>query len=256
MDMGINLAYLQTKLGFTPKTDAARSWSPISNYIPFQWPLDNPITREPMARHATMCAFNALTAASKATLLDYAILEGNAPGLSSRLSIAIQGMSQLGRYLAGTPPYKALISSNSWGVYNPSTDFPGRYIDNPNHPFNVQVTTLAAAGMDIVFAAGNCGAQCPDSRCGGTNPATPQPIMGASAMESVLTVAGCDTNDQRVGYSSQGPSIAGMYQFKPDVTSYTHFLGSEAFGPGKPDTHRRRARSWPVPSRRCAPGFR
>jgi hypothetical protein len=27
-----------------------------------------------------------------------------------------------------------------------------------------------------------------------------------------------------------------MYQQKPDVTAYTHFLGSEAFGPGTPDS--------------------
>jgi hypothetical protein len=27
-----------------------------------------------------------------------------------------------------------------------------------------------------------------------------------------------------------------MYQYKPDITSYTHFLGSEAFGIGTPDS--------------------
>ncbi|MBM3625886.1 MAG: S8 family peptidase, partial [Alphaproteobacteria bacterium] len=50
------------------------------------------------------------------------------------------------------------------------------------------------------------------------------------------TIAGCDTTDKRVGYSSQGPSIPGMYQEKPDVTAYTHFKGSEAFGVGSPDS--------------------
>jgi subtilisin family serine protease len=60
--------------------------------------------------------------------------------------------------------------------------------------------------------------------------------MGANALSEVLTVAGCDTNDQRVGYSSQGPSISGMHVEKPDLTTYTHFLGSEAFGPGSADS--------------------
>ena len=51
-----------------------------------------------------------------------------------------------------------------------------------------------------------------------------------------MTLGGCDTNDQMVGYSSQGPSIANMFQQKPDVAAYTHFLGSEAFGTGSPDS--------------------
>lgn len=88
------------------------------------------------------------------------------------------------------------------------------------------------SGIDIVFAAGNCGAQCPDNRC----VATTNTITGANAHDDVLTIAGCDTGDQRVGYSSQGPSIAGMPQDKPDVTAYTHFLGSEAFGVNTPDS--------------------
>jgi len=92
---------------------------------------------------------------------------------------------------------------------------------------------LAVSGADIVFAAGNCGAQCADGRCQSRTTGT---IMGASASDSVLTLAGCDTNDQRVGYSSQGPSISGMFQQKPDLTAYTHFVGSEAYGPGSPDS--------------------
>src|SRR5262249_9641189 len=109
----------------------------------------------------------------------------------------------------------------------------GRYIDNPNHPFHVIVGALSRTGADITFAAGNCGAQCPDGRCQGN---VTHAIMGASTYEEVLTLAGCDINDQRVGYSSQGPSIPLMFQQKPDVTAYTHFLGTEAFGPNTPDS--------------------
>jgi hypothetical protein len=97
----------------------------------------------------------------------------------------------------------------------------------------IQVGTVSRAGIDVIFAAGNCGAPCADGRCQGQ---TTDAIMGASAMHDVLTIAGCDTHDHRVGYSSQGPSIPNMYQHKPDITSYTHFLGSEAFGVGTPDS--------------------
>jgi subtilisin family serine protease len=52
-------------------------------------------------------------------------------------------------------------------------------------------------------------------------------IMGANAYDEVLTLAGCDVDDVRVCYSSQGPSIAGMPPQKPNVTAYTQFLGSK-----------------------------
>jgi hypothetical protein len=60
-------------------------------------------------------------------------------------------------------------------------------------------------------------------------------ITGANALGDVLTLAGCDTADRRVGYSSQGPSIANMFQNKPDVTAYTHFRGSLVTGANMPD---------------------
>jgi hypothetical protein len=187
-----------------------------------------------------------LIAAPKATLLDFSILATVAPGgsfVGQTLSVALMGFSQLLAFWGvafapgGAPKYKALVSSNSWGIFHPSWDFPaghpGRYIDNPNHPFHIIVAALTRTGADVTFAAGNCGAQCPDGRCQGR---TAQAIMGASTYEEVLTLAGCDTHDQRVGYSSQGPSIPKMFQRKPDVTSYTHFLGSEAFGAGSADS--------------------
>src|SRR5262249_1788085 len=43
-----------------------------------------------------------------------------------------------------------------------------------------------------------------------------------------------DTNKKRVGYSSQGPGR--LTAKKPDYASFTHFLGSEAFGTGTADS--------------------
>lgn len=239
LDTGINLRHLNTKLGpgRQPLFDAGNSWTPQgSTTAPGTHPVD----------HGTMCAFDALIAAPRATLLDFPILGSSAPGgsvVGRTLSVALMGFAQLLAFWAvgfapgGGPRYKALVVSNSWGMYHPSWDFPaghpGRFIDNPNHPFNVIVGTLARSGADIVFAAGNCGAQCADGRC---QSRTTQTIMGSSALADVLTLAGCDTTDARVGYSSQGPAIAGMFQQKPDLTAYTHFSGSEAFGPGSPDS--------------------
>jgi subtilisin family serine protease len=61
-------------------------------------------------------------------------------------------------------------------------------------------------------------------------------IMGANAYSEVLTVAGCDIHDVLAGYSSQGPSIPNMPQHKPDLTAYTHFLGSKTERIFVPDT--------------------
>jgi hypothetical protein len=235
VDTGINLAHLQHKLGHLPRLDTAASWVPPGTPppTPGTWPVN----------HGTMCAFDALIAAPRATLVDFPVLSAHFPGggsiMSGTLSAALAAYGfMLGSWASGKlHGYRALVASNSWGIFHPSWDFPpghpGRYCDNPNHPFNVQMGTVSGAGIDVIFAAGNCGAPCADGRCQGR---TMGAIMGASAMPEVLTIAGCDTHDQRVGYSSQGPSIANMYPQKPDVTSYTHFLGSEAFGTGTPDS--------------------
>jgi hypothetical protein len=218
--------------------------------------------------HGTMCAYDVLIGAPKATLLDFPILSASAPGGSTSgrtLSVAMTAFSQLftswGVSFApgGVSKYAGLVVNNSWGIFHPSWDFPvghrGRYIDNPRHPFNLLVAAMAGSGIDLLFAAGNCGPTCADMRCIGRSAGA---IMGANAHADVLTVAGCDNHDQIVGYSSQGPSIAGMPPQKPDITGYTHFLGSEAFSAREARTPvpRQRARSLPVAWRRCARRFR
>jgi hypothetical protein len=234
-DMGINLAHLKTKLGTTPRLDAEDSF--VRPGVVTQ-PGQHPVA------HGTKCAYDALIAAPKATLLDYCILDPAGTSLGATLNNALHGYARLAHLLAdkvvgpalgGATKFKGLVISNSWGVVDPDEDFPpghpGRYIDNPHHPFQRQVAMLAGAGADIVFAAGNCGADCPNPNCHGRTTGT---IMGANASADVLTLAGCDINDKRVGYSSQGPSIANMPPHKPDLTAYTHFLGSEV-QVGKPD---------------------
>ena len=237
VDTGINLQHLRNKLGIMPRFDAANSWMPNGVAgMPGQLALG----------HGTMCAYDVLIAAPKATLLDFPVLLGSAPGgstMGSFLSVAVAGFAQLIAFWAvafapgGANRYSALVVNNSWGMFHPSWDFPaghpGRYSDNPNHPFNKLVQVLAGANADILFAAGNCGADCPDGRCQNVVTDT---IVGANASADVLTLAGCDTSDQRVGYSSQGPAIAGMAVNKPDLTAFSHFLGSEAFGTGSPDS--------------------
>lgn len=220
VDTGINMAHMNAQ-GKTPTFDAARSWVPRAGLTPGSLPVG----------HGTMCAFDACIAAPNCTLLDIALLQSNASGptvMAGFLSDAVRAYAHLIRVM--TSPRRpgetrSLVVNNSWGMFHPSWDFPvghpGNYSDNPNHPFNRIVGTLARTGADILFAAGNCGSNCPDGRCQGV---TSNAIYGANSHRDVLSIAGVDTTKQRVGYSSQGPGR--LTRNKPDLSGYTHFRGS------------------------------
>lgn len=224
VDTGINMAYLNGK-GKNPNFDAARSWAPRPGLVPGSLPVD----------HGTMCAFDVCITAPKCTLLDIALLQSTAAGggsiMDGFLSDAVRAYSHLLNIMnAPRRPgeTRSLVVNNSWGMFHPSWDFPvgdpGNYSDNPNHPFNRIVGTLARAGADILFAAGNCGSDCPDGRCQGV---TGNAIYGANGHPSVLCIAGVDTTKQRVGYSTQGPGR--LSHNKPDLCGYTHFRGSGVY---------------------------
>ena len=198
--------------------------------------------------HGTMCAYDALIAAPKATLLDVPMLLARPVADHRSTSMVDAAMLAYLRLLQvwqdPTRGFDALVVSNSWGVFHPCLeDFqkghPFRFIDNPSHFFHDFTKILSDEGMDIVFCGNNCG---DDENCAGYCASgtclskTDGMIMGANAYEHVLTIGGCDTNDALVGYSSRGPSIPNMYQCKPDLVAYTHFLGSRVRRVFVPDT--------------------
>ncbi|HSN89924.1 MAG TPA: S8 family serine peptidase [Anaeromyxobacteraceae bacterium] len=224
VDTGVNLAYLRSK-GKTPGFDASRSWVPRAGLVPGELPVG----------HGTMCAYDVLIAAPRCTLLDVAVLRSTQQGgsvMDGLLSDAVRAYAHLLRILL-TPKRpgenRSMVVNNSWGMFHPSWDFPlghpGRYSDNPAHPFNRIVGSLERAGADILFAAGNCGRECPDGRC---RRVTNAGIFGANSHPQVLCIAGVDVQKNRVGYSTSGPGLLG--RIKPDLSSYTHFAGSGVYG--------------------------
>lgn len=222
VDSGINLAYLNSK-GKNPGFDAARSWT-WQDGTPGEMPVG----------HGTMCAFDVCIAAPACTLIDVALLRSITPnptGFHGMLSDAVRAYSHLADIMrAPRRPgeSRSLVVNNSWGMFNPSWDYPPddarNYSHNPLHPFNVIVGTLEGLGADILFAAGNCGSNCPDFRCNGITAGT---IRGANGHPRVLSVAGVDTTSARVGYSSQGPGL--LDRNKPDLCGFTHFSGSGVY---------------------------
>jgi subtilisin family serine protease len=220
VDTGLNLEYLEGK-GKTPKFLAEASWG-YGGQLPLgSMPVD----------HGTMCAFDVCIGAPACTLIDVALLRPFGGGMQALLSDAVRAYSHLRDVLTGRlrpADLRGLVVSNSWGMFHPSWDLPpgdaGNYSDNPNHPFNRAVGALEALGADILFAAGNCGPQCPDSRC---QDVSDDAIYGANGHPAVLSVAGVDTARERVGYSAIGPGR--LAERKPDISGYTHFKGSEVF---------------------------
>lgn len=229
VDTGINLDHLRS-VGMAPKLDQHLFWTNTPQTLAGQYPTD----------HGTMCSFAAMIVASNVTLLDFPILHAPSSGgsvMDGVLSDALQAYNVMLTMMsksADVRPYDALVVNNSWGMFHPSWDFPpghpGRYADNPNHPFNLIVGSLVQAGADVLFAAGNCGSDCPDGRC--QNLTTGQ-LTGANSHPDVISVAGVDTSDTRVGYSTQGPGA--LANNKPDLAAYTHFLGSRVYGVDAPD---------------------
>jgi subtilisin family serine protease len=229
VDTGINDEHLSNMLSRQINVDASRSWNPSGvTTPPGQFPV----------HHGTMCAFDVLIGAPEAVLLDVAVLRSQRTGGSAMdglLSDAVAAYAHLRTVLDAMPEDgRALVISNSWGSFSPAWDFPpgnpGNYSDNPAHPFNLIVASLQEAGADILFAAGNCGRDCPDSRCRYPN----RPIGGANSHPRALSIGGVDTQGERVGYSSQGPGR--LTPRKPDFCAYTHFAGSQAFGADEPDS--------------------
>lgn len=237
VDGGINLAHLETR-GIDATLDTTVTWPPLPD-----GPGLHPVGP------GTMCAYAALIAAPRATLLDFPILPSPTPfrsnplfpnpypGRDGLLSDALQAYARLLAVVrADKARFKALVVTNSWGLSAVESDFPaghpGRYIDNPGHPFNLIVGALSRYGVDILFAAGNAPVARPDPRGQGA----PRPaIIGANAHPDVITVTGATLRGRRTGDAAQGPGIPGMVYAKPDLASYTGFLGSEAGGPGAPD---------------------
>ncbi len=215
---GVRLAIVDTGIDGS-RIPVAGGWSPRRGYVPGSSAPD----------HGTMCAWDALISAPQASVLDYALLQSSGETFAAFLSDAIAAFADLMDLLRRQPG--PLVVSNSWGLLDRSEDAPigqpENYSANPDHPFNQITGSLVAAGADVFFAAGNCGAACPDGRCpsGDTGPGAS--IHGANSHPDVITVAAVTVDHRRLGYSSQGPG--GLVRRKPDLAAYSHFRGSEVY---------------------------
>jgi serine protease AprX len=174
--------------------------------------------------HGSMCAADALIAAPAARLYDYPFL--GVPNSGGALQMFQAVLDQ--RRLDGTPH----LTSNSYGFIGvPDAQlWPDHEVHNINHPLHRKVREVIATGIACLFAAGNCGADCPSGNCHPSGIGAGRSIHASNSLPEVITVAAVNSRHERIGYSSQGP---GMFDpRKPDLAGYSHFFAN--YGPGRP----------------------
>jgi subtilisin family serine protease len=181
------------------------------------WPGDWGTEAAKWSEHGNMTSTDVLGMAPEAQIYDLRISDGNA--ISQALGAFQWAIDQ--HRANGTPQ----VLSNSWGIFREEWD--GKYARDPNHPFTRKVVEAIDRGILVLFAAGNCGATCPDGRClrSGQSPDTGpgRSIWGANGHPRVMTVGAVNLQDQYIGYSSQGP--AALDPNKPDFCGIAHFTG-------------------------------
>jgi subtilisin family serine protease len=116
------------------------------------------------------------------------------------------------------------ILVNAWAIYDRKLEYPpGDYTNGPLHAFNQMVVGAVGGGIDVVFAAGNCGQFCPDMRCGGLDRGPGRSILGANSLSQVLSVGAVRADTLWLGFSSQGPGQPLLGTAKPDFCAPSQF---------------------------------
>ncbi|PYP73482.1 MAG: peptidase S8 [Gemmatimonadetes bacterium] len=212
---GVHVAVVDTGIDGS-RIPVAGGWAPTPGYVP----------GSSAPNHGTMVAYDVRIAAPDAQILDYALLKSQAGTWAAFLSDGIAAFADLVERVHAAPG--RWVVNNSWGLFDRANDAPigspENYSANPDHPFNQVTGALVAAGADVFFAAGNCGADCPDGRCGAGDTGPGASIHGANSHPDIFTVAAVTVTDRRLGYSSQGPGA--LYSRKPDLAGLSHFAGS------------------------------
>ena len=178
----------------------------------------------PVTSHGSMCAADVLIAAPASRIYDYPFLGIPRSGGALQMYQAILNQ----RRIDGTPH----VTSNSYGfpgVPDPRRS-PKHEVHDRNHPLHRKIREVVQSGAHAFFAAGNCGQDCPGSRCHASGIGPGRSIHGSNSLAEVTTVAAVNSRHERIGYSSQGK---GMFaREKPDLAAYSHIFAN--FGPGRP----------------------
>ena len=223
-----------------------------------QW-FNPGIPRAGTSDHAHMVARNILSIAPAATIWDVPLLPDTVlgpPGIAMAEAIFFHILRDLRDVLQDLRdgkqrrrgeikplPRGPWILVNAWGALDPAPydailpDCP--YSDDPTHYFVEDMLKFSADGIDVVFAAGNCGSPGAHPLCGETSVGPGQSIHGVNAHPSVLTVGAVRVDGTPIGSSAQGPGMLSRKwtkqlnavpvwqrddpRAKPDICAPSHF---------------------------------
>lgn len=191
--------------------------------------------------HGSMLARNIIKTAPGARIFDLPLIPADindAPAFLSDAHAAYESMLDTIGKLRREGFEGSWIIVNAWAVYNRGQEhrlsgddhsaLAFNYSANLEHAFNEVVGAAVEQGLDLVFAAGNCGQFCPMARCGAGDIGPGRSISGANAHPSVLTVGAVRTDGLWLGYSSQGPDTFGKE--KPDLCAASQFSENDDAG--------------------------
>ncbi|MEO9191006.1 MAG: S8 family serine peptidase [Acetobacteraceae bacterium] len=181
------------------------------------------------AEHSGMLIRNILAIAPEVMIFDMPLIPPNIGDIPSFLAGAQAAFQQMWSDIASMradPRWRGpWLLVNAWATFDLRSDLPpgdpGRYADDPAHPFHTVIEGLAGDGQDLVFCAGNCGQWCPDDRCGPGDIGFGRSISGANAYAEVLSVGAVRVDGLPLGYSSQGPGM--IAADKPDLCAPANF---------------------------------
>lgn len=207
------------------------------------WEVDGRQPYTATSGHGAMVGRNALAfLKGSVPVLDCPLLPNAIVDLQAFLSLAhfiyIQIVDNIGTWRNQQGFDGSWVVVNAWGVYDRSQDpAPGEalnYGQNPNHAFNLELANANQQGIDLVFAAGNCGQFCASTRCGKSDKGPGASIHGANAHPDVLTVGAVRTDGVWIGYSAEGPGM--IAAAKPDLCAPSCFQEPLLPGFGGPAT--------------------
>jgi hypothetical protein len=204
----------------------------------FRNPEDNVIVGSASrTSHGMMIARSILDLAPEAVLYDVPLIperiesiNGFFAGASSAqavLDIILREIDARRHHPRWAGPW---IFVNAWAIFDRASEHPlGDYTENAaqgGHPFINKVGDMVGTKhFDVIFAAGNCGAFCPGSRCGRLDRGPGHSIWGANALPGVITSGAVLADETWAGYSSQGPgpNVNGLAHDKPDLCAPSDF---------------------------------
>jgi subtilisin family serine protease len=207
------------------------------------WEVDGRQPYTATSGHGAMVGRNALAfLKGPVPVLDCPLLPNAIVALQAFLSLAqsvfIQIVDNIGDWRNQQGYGGSWVVVNAWGVYDLSQDpAPGQMLNygrNLNHAFNLELANANQQGIDLVFAAGNCGQFCASTRCGKQDKGPGASIHGANAHPDVLTVGAVRTDGVWIGYSAEGPGM--IAAAKPDLCAPSCFHETLLPGFGGPAT--------------------